>query len=150
MPAGLTDAARRLASPQMQARFQTRLAELGGLVLAIVGISLALSLATYSAADPSFDTAGTGPVHNIAGPAGADVADLLLQWFGLAGFAPAACLLAWAWRVAAHRGLGSMTLRLAALFASLPAAAAVFAALPPLAGAGCGLAECGRARRCGG
>ena len=134
MPVGLTDAARRIASPEMQARFQTRLAELGGLVLAIAGISLAIALATYSPADPSFDTAGTGPVRNIAGAPGADVADLLLQWFGLAGFVPAACMLAWAWRIAAHRGLGSMTLRLAALFASLPAAAAVFAALPPLAG----------------
>ena len=93
MPVGLTDAARRIASPEMQARFQTRLAELGGLVLAIAGISLALSLATYSPADNSFNTAGTGPIHNIAGQAGAYVSDLLLQWFGVAGAVPAACLL---------------------------------------------------------
>lgn len=136
MPAGLSNVARSLASPQMQARFGNRLAEFCGLLLGIAGISLALALATYSPADPSFDTATVGPVRNVAGAPGADVADLLLQWFGLGGALPAICLLAWAWRIAAHRGLGSLTLRIATLFAALPATAAVFGALPALAAVG--------------
>ncbi len=136
MPVGLQTAARRLASPQMLARFQSRMTELSGLLLGIVGISLSLALATYSPADPSYDTATIGPVRNIAGHPGADIADLLFQWFGAAGALPAACLLAWAYRIASHRGLGSVTVRLAALFAALPAAAAVLAALPRLIGSG--------------
>ena len=134
MPAGLQTAARRLASPQMLARFQNRIAEFAGLLLGIAGVSLALALMTYSAADPSYDTASTGAVHNIAGHPGADVADLLFQWFGIAGAFPAACLLAWAWRIASHRGLGSMTLRLASLFLALPALASALGALPSLLG----------------
>ncbi len=134
MGAGLQTAARRLASPQMLARFQSRMTEFTGLLLGIAGISLALAIATYSPADPSYDTATTGPVRNIAGQPGADVADLLIQWFGAAGALPTACLLAWAYRIASHRGLGSVTLRLGALFAALPASAAVLAAVPRLLG----------------
>ncbi len=134
MPAGLQTAARRLASPQMLARCQSRMTEFSGLVLGIAGVSLALALATYSPADPSYDTATIGPVRNIAGHPGADVSDLLFQWFGAAGALPAACLLAWAYRIASHRGLGSVTVRLGALFAALPASAAVLGALPRLLG----------------
>ena len=134
MPAGLQTAARRLASPQMLARFGNRMTEFGGLLLGISGVSLALALATYDPADPSYDTATIGPVHNIAGHPGADIADLLFQWFGAAGVLPAVCLLAWAYRIASHRGLGSMTIRLGALFAALPAAAAVVGAMPRLIG----------------
>ncbi len=138
MPAGFSNAARRLASPQMTAQFQSRLAEFAGLMLGIAGVALGLALCTYSSSDPSFDTATIGPVRNVAGHPGADVADLLFQWFGLAGALPSACLLAWAWRIASRRGLGSVTLRLTALFAAMPAGAAVLAALPSMAGLGAG------------
>jgi S-DNA-T family DNA segregation ATPase FtsK/SpoIIIE len=135
MPAGLQTAARRLASPQMMARFQTRLTELSGVLLGLAGVALALALATYAPSDPSFDTATTGPVSNIAGHPGADIADLLFQWFGLAGGLPCACLIAWAYRIGTHRGMGSPTIRLAALFAALPASAAVLGGVPYLLGA---------------
>jgi S-DNA-T family DNA segregation ATPase FtsK/SpoIIIE len=138
MPAGLQTAARRLASPQMMARFQSRMTEFSGLLLGIAGVSLALALGTYDSTDPSYDTASTGLVHNIAGHPGADVADLLFQWFGIAGALPAACLLAWAWRIASHRGLGSVTLRFTALFLALPALAAALGAVPGLLGPGIG------------
>ena len=136
MPAGFSNAARRLVSPQATAQFQSRVAEFAGLMLGIAGIALGLALCTYSPSDPSFDTATIGPVRNVAGHPGADIADLLFQWFGLAGALPAACLLAWAWRIASRRGLGSVTLRLTALFAALPAGAAVLASMPALGGVG--------------
>ena len=134
MAAGLQTAARRLASPRLVARFGSRMTEFGGLLLGIAGISLSLALLTYSPADPSFDTATNGAVRNIAGHPGADISDLLFQWFGGAGVLPAACLLAWAYRIASHRGLGSATLRLATLFGALPACAAVLGALPQVLG----------------
>ena len=136
MPAGFSNAARRLVSPQATAQFQSRVAEFAGLMLGIAGIALGLALCTYSPADPSFDTATIGPVRNVAGHPGADIADILFQWFGLAGVLPVACLLAWAWRIASRRGLGSVTLRLTALFAALPASAAVLACMPALIGLG--------------
>ncbi len=39
-------------------------------------------------------------------------------------------MLAWAWRIASHRGLGSFAARLASTLAALPVIAAVAAALP--------------------
>ena len=43
---------------------------------------LAVALGSYHATDPSFSQAGAGPVRNLAGPAGAWMADVLLQVFG--------------------------------------------------------------------
>ena len=67
-----------------------RLNEMLGLVLLVAGGLLALSLFTYSPADPSFNTVGgaTGlhPAHNWTGLVGAYVSDLLLQILGVAVF----------------------------------------------------------------
>src|SRR6185312_4454476 len=66
----------------------------------------------------------------LAGPVGAMLADLLLQGFGLAGALPGLAMLAWAWRIASHRGLGSLAARIAATLAALPVVAGVFALVP--------------------
>ncbi len=124
------DTGHQLASPRLQGLIGRRLGELGGLVLALAGVTLLVALASYSPADPSLDTAARTGVHNLAGPLGAIIADLLLQFFGLAGVLPALALLAWAWRLAAHRGLGAAPLRLGALIAALPVLAGLLAALP--------------------
>src|SRR5262249_4778036 len=58
------------------------------------------------------------------------VADLLLQGFGVAGVLPGLAMLAWAWRIASHRGVGSVAARLAALLAAMPALAAALAGGP--------------------
>jgi S-DNA-T family DNA segregation ATPase FtsK/SpoIIIE len=44
----------------------------------------ALSLLTWSAADPSLTHATSGPTHNLLGPLGAILADLLMHMVGLA------------------------------------------------------------------
>ncbi len=121
---------RPFASPRLRGLIGRRLGEFCGLALALGGVTLLVALASYSPADPSLDTAARVGVHNLAGPLGAIIADLLLQFLGLAGVLPALALLAWAWRLAAHRGLGAAPLRLAALIAALPVLAGLFAALP--------------------
>ncbi len=77
-----------------------RLNEATGLVLLSVGLFLWLSLLSYEAQDPSWNTA-TGAVRplNLTGYAGSYAADLLLQTFGLTAFLfpILALLLAWKW-----------------------------------------------------
>ena len=121
---------RRLASPTIQALIRQRSAELAGLALGLLGLALLVALASYDPRDPSLNTATSRHTSNLAGPVGAVLADLLLQGFGLAGALPGAAMLAWAWRIASRRGLGSMAARLAALLASLPLLAAVLAGIP--------------------
>ena len=89
-----------------------------------------MALACYDPRDPSLNTATSRHTSNLAGPVGAVLADLLLQGFGVAGALPGLAMLAWAWRIASRRGLGSMAPRLAALLAALPVLAAVLAGVP--------------------
>jgi S-DNA-T family DNA segregation ATPase FtsK/SpoIIIE len=107
-----------------------RTAELGAILLALGGIALLVALASYDPRDPSLNTATTRPASNLAGPAGALLADLLLQGFGAAGALPGIAMLAWAWRLGAHRGLGSIVVRISATVAALPVLGATLAALP--------------------
>src|SRR5580658_7581056 len=123
---------RRLASPAVRMLIRRRLAELFALLLAGAGAAVLVALASYQAGDPSLNTATAERAHNLAGPPGAIVADLLLQGFGLAGALPGLALLAWAWRTGSHRGLGGFPLRLAALLAALPVLGAVLSGIPGL------------------
>ena len=122
--------ARLLASPAIRTLIGRRLAEIGGVLLGLAGVALLVALACYNPLDPSFNTATSLPPNNLAGPIGAIAADLLLQSFGLAAVLPSIAMLAWAWRIASHRGLGSFAARLASTIAALPAAASVAAAIP--------------------
>ncbi|MGH7069298.1 MAG: DNA translocase FtsK, partial [Acetobacteraceae bacterium] len=114
-----------LASPNLRALIRRRLAELAGVVLALSAIALLLALASYDPADPSLDTASGGAVHNLAGPVGAWLSDLLLQGFGVAAVFPGIVLLSWAWRVGSERGLVRPRLRLASALVAVPALAAI-------------------------
>jgi S-DNA-T family DNA segregation ATPase FtsK/SpoIIIE len=133
---------RRFASADLRALLRRRLMEFFGLVAAIVALGLAAALLSYDPADPSLNTSTARPVSNLAGPAGAMTADLLLQGFGYAAALPVLALLAWAFRLATQRGLGFIPLRVVGLALGLPlgAAALSLAPLPPeapgLAGAG--------------
>ncbi|MGW8189637.1 DNA translocase FtsK [Sphingomonas hankookensis] len=58
-------------------------AMIGATLLFIAMIVIAVALASYSPADPSFSTAAGGPVANKLGSGGAMLADLLLTLFGV-------------------------------------------------------------------
>ncbi len=130
MATARTAEARRLASPTIRALIRQRSAALAGLALGMLGLALLVALACYDPRDPSLNTATSRFTSNLAGPVGAVLADLLLQGFGVAGALPGLAMLTWAWRIASHRGLGSMAARLAAMLAALPVLAAVFAGVP--------------------
>jgi len=78
----------------------SRLTEAAGVLLLIAGLLIWLSLVSYHPDDPSWNTAA-GSVHskNLIGPAGACLADLFLQLFGVLSFALPVVLviLAWNW-----------------------------------------------------
>ncbi len=59
-------------------------AMIGATLLFVAMIVIAVALASYSQADPSFSTAAGGPVANKLGSGGAMLADLLLTLFGVA------------------------------------------------------------------
>ncbi|MFM7302417.1 MAG: DNA translocase FtsK 4TM domain-containing protein, partial [Alphaproteobacteria bacterium] len=84
---------RRFASADLRALLSRRLMEFCGLLAALVALGLAAALLGYDPADPSLNTATTRPVSNLAGPAGAVVADILLQGFGYAAALPVLALL---------------------------------------------------------
>jgi len=58
-------------------------AMIGATILFVAIIVIAIALASYSPADPSFSTAAGGPVANKLGSGGAMLADLLLTIFGV-------------------------------------------------------------------
>ncbi|MBW4023758.1 MAG: cell division protein FtsK [Proteobacteria bacterium] len=121
--------ARRLVSPALMALIRRRLASLAGLVLGLLGIGLGVALASYHPADASLDTAGA-VVRNLAGPFGAIIADLSWQGFGVVGTLPVCVMLVWGWRIAEHRRLTHVSLRLLAIAFAMPLLAGGLADLP--------------------
>jgi S-DNA-T family DNA segregation ATPase FtsK/SpoIIIE len=59
-----------------------RRAEFEGFLLSVAGLLILLSLVSYRSLDPSLDTVSASHAHNWIGPAGAYVADALLQGLG--------------------------------------------------------------------
>jgi S-DNA-T family DNA segregation ATPase FtsK/SpoIIIE len=121
---------RKFASPAVRALMSQRSAEFGGLLLGLLGLAILVALATYDPRDPSLDTATSRHVSNLAGPAGAMLADMLLQGFGVFGALPGIAMLTWCWRIASHRGLGSFGGRIVALLAAMPLLAAAVSVVP--------------------
>ena len=121
---------RRFASPAVKALMSQRSAEFLGLLLGLLGLAILVALASYNPRDPSLNTATTQPVSNLAGSGGAVLADFLLQGFGVAGVLPGVAMLAWCWRIASRRGLGSFAVRVAALLAATPLLATVLGSMP--------------------
>lgn len=77
----------------------TRLNEAVGLLLFLVGLAVSLALVSYSASDPSWDTAtSVVRTHNLLGRFGAKWADFLLQTFGISVFLLPIHMWALAWK----------------------------------------------------
>jgi S-DNA-T family DNA segregation ATPase FtsK/SpoIIIE len=77
--------ARRFISANIRAQLGRRFAELLAIFVALAGLTLLIALISYHPGDPSFDTVSDNRTFNLAGPFGANIADLLLQGFGVAG-----------------------------------------------------------------
>ncbi len=120
----------RKPAPAMEA-LKRRLGEGAGVALIFASLLLAVALASYDRADPSPSHAIAGPVRNIVGPAGADIADVLLQTMGLAAALIPAVLVAWAFRLMLSRGVDKLVLRLALFLPLLALAAIALHLLPP-------------------
>ena len=118
---------RQFISSSLKGQLRRRLGELGGIALAIAALTLALALFTYNPADPSLNTASSARPTNLAGAAGAEMADLLLQGFGAAGFIPVLCLLAWAYRLGTRGAIGRLKTRIVFGGLALPLLAAALA-----------------------
>ena len=76
-----------------------RLNEVTGFLLLSLGLVTLLSLVSYHAQDPSWDTAAASRPLNLVGYPGSYLADLLFQAFGAAAFLfpLLTFLLAWKW-----------------------------------------------------
>ncbi len=122
---------RTLLPASLSEALQRRVIELAGLGVLALAVLLAVALASYHSSDPSFNSAGAEPVQNLLGLPGAVVADLMWQLFGLAAWAPAAVLIAWAWRLTGRKLLSLMWFRTLAVIAAILAAAVALAPLPP-------------------
>ena len=121
--------------------FARRLSELAGLALAALAAVIAVALVSYSAADPSFNSASSSTPANLIGRPGAYGADVLLQWLGLSAALVPAILAAWAWALFGHRGLNRRLIRfvlapLSILLAAVGCASLGIADWPSAAGAG--------------
>ena len=84
-----------LLPPAMYDFLCRRISELLGVACLTAGGFLALSLACYNRADLSFNNATGDPTSNLLGMPGAYVADLALQWIGLAAILPALLVIGW-------------------------------------------------------
>lgn len=83
------------------------------MMLVAASLLLWLCLLSYHAVDPSWNTAAaSGRPHNLVGPAGAWVADLLVQMLGLCAFALPILLLLLAWKWVRSDALGAPWVRL--------------------------------------
>ena len=121
--------------------FARRLGELAGLTVGGLAVIVGAALVTYSAADPSFNSAGDAAPANLIGRPGAYGADLLLQWLGIGAALLPLILGAWAWALFSHRGLTRRLVRfalapLAVLLTAVGCASLGLADWPAAAGAG--------------
>ena len=103
---------------------------LGGLALVAGGVFLAVALAGFDPADPSFNSLGEGAPANPAGLAGAYLADAVYQVVGLSGWLLPLVLCSWGLRLLLARPLRWPWLPLVALPPALLAISALLASFP--------------------
>ena len=100
-----------------------------GIALMVASALLCLALLTYNPGDPSLDTAAAEPPRNYLGHLGALVADLVLQYLGLAAYLLPAVMLGWAFGLLLQHPLRRPARKLLLLPLGLALGAAAFAIL---------------------
>ncbi|MBI3515873.1 MAG: DNA translocase FtsK 4TM domain-containing protein [Proteobacteria bacterium] len=119
-----------LMPPEAAGFVRRRIEEIGGLALIILGTLLVIAWLSYNPLDPAPNVAAPGPTRNLLGGFGAGASDIGLRTLGIAYLLLIFVLLAWGWRLFAHRGIRRLTIRLAALPIVLVAGAVALGALP--------------------
>ncbi len=109
---------------QRQLRFAMGMAIIAGLALAVA------ALATWNVSDPSFSNANGATPVNALGFSGAAFADLVMQFFGLAGVIGLLPALAWALQLMRNRPIDRISKRAPAWFAGAWLTAAFFGLMP--------------------
>ncbi|MBL4740923.1 MAG: DNA translocase FtsK 4TM domain-containing protein, partial [Sneathiella sp.] len=107
-----------------------RLIELCGFVLFLTACLGGVALLSYSPSDPNFNHSTANAVANLLGSPGAHISDLLLQTIGFGSIPLIFGFVAWAWRIASHRGLHWGWVHVALMPVGITFAAASLTALP--------------------
>ncbi len=114
----------------LQGLARRRMAEGLGLALVVAAALMTVALMSWSVRDPSLNHAADGPVRNWLGSAGAIVADVSIQMFGVAVLAIVGPLARFGMIMLGRRRLDRVAARLAAWVIGLFAVAAFASLLP--------------------
>ncbi len=99
-----------------------RIIDSAGLGILLFGGFLLLALLTYNHSDPSVNTAisQNADIHNVAGPFGSNISDMLAQSFGLGALILGALPVIWGLRMFKRKPIRNVILRITAyLFATI-------------------------------
>jgi DNA segregation ATPase FtsK/SpoIIIE, S-DNA-T family len=114
----------------MRRFFKRRARELLGLAIVAASGFCAIAMATYSAADPSLNTATDAAPQNWMGFPGAIVADQLFSFLGLGALAFLFIPFSWALKLLTQDALDGMKIRAGLWLAATIASACFFSCLP--------------------
>ena len=114
----------------MRRFFRRRAREILGLAIVAISGFCAISMATFSAADPSLNNATDTTPQNLLGFPGAIVADQLFSLLGLGAMALLFIPLSWALKLLAQDTFGNFKSRLGYWLAATLSTATFFSALP--------------------
>jgi len=117
-------------SKQAKAFLHHRAQEFIGVLMIGAAAFMIVSVFSYSAGDPSLNSAALAPTKNIFGSPGAIVSDLWLQSLGFACFVPLLTLLVWGGRLTGKNPIKRKLLRLFALVGAALLYAVGLSALP--------------------
>lgn len=93
-----------LLDSKLQAAIERRSKELIGIGMVVLGVMVAMMLASYTPSDPNWMAASQAPVQNWLGRFGASIAAPLFVIVGWGSWAIAIVLLVWGFRFATHNG----------------------------------------------
>jgi S-DNA-T family DNA segregation ATPase FtsK/SpoIIIE len=122
----------RLIPEALQAFVARRMIDGFAGLLALTGGFIALSIFSYNAKDPSFNSAGNDviTVQNWMGEAGAKTSDILLQTFGIASVILGLTFLIWGFNIFKHRAMPYFWSRIVTLVGGLFLSALALARIP--------------------
>ena len=92
-----------------------RLAEISGLLSIFLSIFIIVSIFTYSPIDPNLSHFTNASTANLGGQLGANLADILIQFFGLCSYALSIPLLAWSYKLIRFKSLPFFSINILSL-----------------------------------